>query len=367
MEKKILLFIKIPPPITGATLMNKAVLDSTLLNNNFEIHSITISYSRNVSDLGKLKVSKFFVFIKAIFSLIKELSLFSPDLVYFQISPTGLVFYRDLLFVSIIKLFGTKVLFHLHGKGIKEKAKSKFDKTLYEYAFYKSKIICVSSLLTNDIKDVFNGEYFVVNNGVPDVDKKLIKLEVNYNSVAKILFISNLKIFKGIIVFLDSLQIIKKKKYDFEGLIVGAEADLNKEQLQKEIDKRGLQDRVKYLGFLFGNNKMKVISGIDIIVFPTLSDIWGNVILEAMQFGKPVIATREGAIPEIIDDGINGFLVEKNNPSQIAEKLKILIKDPELRINMGKAGRKKYEEKYTLEIFEKNLLNVFNSVLMNDN
>jgi len=86
-----------------------------------------------------------------------------------------------------------------------------------------------------------------------------------------------------------------------------------------------------------------------------------------MQFGLPVIATIEGAIPEIIDDVITGFLVEKNSPDQIADKIEIFVKNPSLIESMGKAARKKYEEKYTLEIFEKNMKEVFDKVLQEVN
>jgi len=82
-----------------------------------------------------------------------------------------------------------------------------------------------------------------------------------------------------------------------------------------------------------------------------------------MQFGIPIIATREGAMPEIIDDKITGFLVDKNQPEQIAEKIKILFNDEELRRKMGEAGRKKFLEKYTLEIFEQNMKKVFDGIL----
>jgi glycosyltransferase involved in cell wall biosynthesis len=131
----------------------------------------------------------------------------------------------------------------------------------------------------------------------------------------------------------------------------------------QEIENKRLSDVVKYIGKKYGNEKVKEFSQIDIMVFPTKNDIWGNVILEAMQLNKPVIATKEGAISDIIVEGITGFLVEKDNPQQIVEKLKILINDPALRQKMGNEGRKKYEKRYTLQHFENNMKTVFEEVL----
>ena len=81
-----------------------------------------------------------------------------------------------------------------------------------------------------------------------------------------------------------------------------------------------------------------------------------------MQFGLPVVSTYEAAIPEIVDNGFTGFLVDKNAVIQLAEKIEILIADPNLSKKMGDAGRKKYEQEYTLEIFEEKMIDVFQEV-----
>ena len=102
----------------------------------------------------------------------------------------------------------------------------------------------------------------------------------------------------------------------------------------------------------------------DILVFPTKHESFPLIILEAMQFGIPVIATKEGAISEIVTDGETGILIDKDTPSQIAEKLQLLKNNPELCIKMGNKARLKYEQKYTIGHFERNLENVFNNILL---
>ena len=82
-----------------------------------------------------------------------------------------------------------------------------------------------------------------------------------------------------------------------------------------------------------------------------------------MQFALPVVSTFEGAIPEIVDDGVTGFLVPPKDVISLAEKIEILINNKNLRIQMGDAGRKKFLEKYTLDKFEQNLLKVFGEIV----
>jgi len=363
-KNKILFFIKTPPPVTGATLMNQRVHDSQLLRDNFSIRSICISYAGSVENLGRIGLKKAFTIIRVFMRVFNELLFHRPHLVYFQISPLGVAFIRDLLFVSVIRMFRVKIVFHLHGKGIDIEAQKKWKKALYKYAFKGQSIICLSHLLTYDIQKVYNGKAYIVNNGIPDVSEKFKVITASkVNPTPKVLFLSNLIISKGIIDFLDALEILNKKGIPFHGLIVGAEANLSKQQLLSEIVSRNISEVVTYLGSIYGEEKSNIILNSHVLVHPTKEDCFPGVLLESMQSGIPIIATVEGAISDIVDDGVTGFLVDKSSPAAIAEKIQILIDNPALRKRMGIAGRKKYEEKYTLAHFESNLNNVFFEVL----
>ncbi len=118
------------------------------------------------------------------------------------------------------------------------------------------------------------------------------------------------------------------------------------------------------MGPKYGEEKSRLFLQADIFCFPTYypPEAFPLVLLEAMQFGKPVVSTYEGAIPEIVDEGVTGFLVPPKDFHALSEKLEILIADSELRERMGKAGRMKFFEKYTVDIFERNLLKVFEEV-----
>lgn len=363
MKNKIFFFLKLPPPTTGATLMNQYVAESQLLKDNFDIHTIGISYNSAVSKMGSYSFTKFFKIVRYKIILIRELIQFNPDLVYFQISPLGFAFLRDSLFVCIMKLFGRKIVFHLHGKGISKQINNPIKKLLYITVFKDQEVITLSKLLDYDIKDVFTGRIYNIPNGIPTSEYK--EHDKSNNNEPKILFLSNLIKSKGIIDFLDSLEILTKKNINFNASIVGKEGNISKEELNLLINKRNLSEFVKYLGSKYKGEKDEIFFQADIFVFPTYysNECFPLVLLEAYQFGLPLISTTNGAIPEIIDDGVTGFIVDRNAPEQIAEKIEFLINNPEKRIEMGKAGRKKFLEKYTIEIFEENMRNVFEDIL----
>lgn len=314
---------------------------------------------KNRSEMGKWKIKKIFIFIGVLKRLIDELCKHRPVFVYFQLSPHGVAFFRDLIYITIIKSHNIKIVYHLHGKGINEKAS--YLKNFYRYAFNKEYVICLSSLLTYDIADIFSGKIFIVPNGIPDI--KIEDYNGNPGKAIRLLYLSNLIKSKGILDYIEVMKFLDEKGYEYEGLIVGAEADLSKDELNGILRDKGIIEKVKYLGPKYGESKYSILANSDIIVFPTKNEAFPIVNLEAMQFAKPIISTRIAAIPEIIDDGITGFVVDINSPKQIAEKIEILINDPDRRRRMGESGRKKYEERYTIKKFEESMKEVFQEVL----
>ena len=82
---KLLYFIKVPPPITGAALMNQRVNKSLLLRKNFDVRSIEISYANKVNNFGRLSFSKFLTLFSVFVKLIFELLFHRPELIYFQL------------------------------------------------------------------------------------------------------------------------------------------------------------------------------------------------------------------------------------------------------------------------------------------
>lgn len=181
----------------------------------------------------------------------------------------------------------------------------------------------------------------------------------------QLLFLSNLVIDKGLFDFLDSLKYLSDLKDLFYATIIGKPFDINEKQLSEYITSNKISEVVKYEGAKYAKEKYEYLKKESILIFPTYykNEAFPLVILEAMQFRIPVISTFEGAIPDIIDDGVTGFLVPKNEPKIIAAKIRTLLNNPEQRVKMGQNAKNKFLEKYTLATFEKNMLSVFYEIL----
>ena len=82
-----------------------------------------------------------------------------------------------------------------------------------------------------------------------------------------------------------------------------------------------------------------------------------------MEHAVPCISTREGGVSAIIDDGVNGFMVEKRDANALADWIEFLLTHPEERQRMGKLGYKKFKNKFTLRKFEESMVDILNDCL----
>ena len=105
------------------------------------------------------------------------------------------------------------------------------------------------------------------------------------------------------------------------------------------------------------------MASFDIFVLPSRSEGFGRVNLEAMAMGKPVISTNVGGIPEVVLDGVTGILVPPGNSKDLAHAIMRLLNDYELRESIGKQGRRRVEEHFTLQAHAQRIEEIYGEVL----
>jgi glycosyltransferase involved in cell wall biosynthesis len=291
----------------------------------------------------------------------KNVVLNRPDLCYLTISSKVPSLYKDASIVFLLKLFGIKLIYHFHNKGVRENQERNIDNLIYRFVFKKSDVILLSKFLYPDIEKYVPEEHvYYCPNGIADRE---IHGEKRKNTVAEILFLSNLIESKGVYVLLEACKLLRDKELDFHCTFVGGIGDISEEIFLSKLKELNLVECVNYAGKKFGKEKEIVFANSDIFILPTLNDCFPLVLLEAMQYSMPVVSTFEGGIRDIVDDSVTGYLVQQKNIGELAEKLEILIKNRELRQQMGKAGRIKYETEFTSEIFERRVHEILLQVI----
>lgn len=362
-KNRILFIVPLPPPVHGSAVMCKYVTDSKLLNENFECDSVNLSTSRRTDETGKFKIIKLWRFLGAYISVFFKLLAHRYDLCYVAIAfHKGLL--KDAPFVLMCKLFGRKVVLHLHGKGASEDAKKPFYRWLLRKTFKDTKVIMLSWLLYPDVEQFVKREdVFICPNGIPVVDFKRRETE---NPIPHLLYLSNLKEDKGVIVLLDALKILMEKGYSFRCDFVGGESkDLDAERFSQEVAKRGLNSIAFYLGKKYGDDKEKALEQADVFVFPTFyyNECFPLVLLEAQQHSLPIVTTNEGAIADIVKNEENGFVCKRNDVETLVDSLEKLINDKNIQRNIGENNFKKYQENFTIECFENNVYGILSKIV----
>jgi len=164
----------------------------------------------------------------------------------------------------------------------------------------------------------------------------------------KLLCVANIRKNKGQEYLIDGLSFLNRDdvKIEFAGTI--KEQDYY-DYLQKKIKENKLQDRIAFRGFLKGKELEEIYKNSDIFVLPTLKEGFGMVLLEAMSFGVPIIASRVGGIPELIKDEIDGLLVLPASAKELACVIQKLIENDKLKKELIENGFKRY---LSLESFD---------------
>jgi glycogen synthase len=128
---------------------------------------------------------------------------------------------------------------------------------------------------------------------------------------------------------------------------------------------RDAAPRVQFLGGVSDSRLQQLYQACDVFVAPSVYESFGLIYLEAMNYAKPVIGCRAGGIPEVIDDGVTGKLVDPESPIALAEAVVSLLQAPAKLREMGLAGRQRLLEKFTYLQMARGFERVYRSVVQN--
>jgi|TARA_R100000479_G_scaffold165252_1_gene104445 glycosyltransferase involved in cell wall biosynthesis len=360
-KNKILFLVQLPPPVHGASLMNKLLAESELLNNKYHIDTIPIQLSNKMEGLGNFSLGKIFGACSIYFKLLGKLLFNKYDLVYFTLSPLGFAFYKDAISVCILKIFRKNIVLHLHGKGIKNEIENKLKRRIYKFVFKNVEVIQLAEALKNDIQDIYPKTPYFLPNGVKKND---VVATERTNTIPTFIYLSNLMKDKGILVFLEAIRNLKEYDNQFKVHIVGPSSDVTIEQLEVYISQNKLTN-VKLFGPAFNEKKYEHLLKSDVFVLPTYykNECFPLSILEAYQTGLVVLSTDNGAIPSMVQENKNGFLVPQRDVEALAERMRYLIKNPQQIETIKENNKKEFNEKYTEEIFIHNFETIIDDIL----
>lgn len=340
-----------PPPVHGAAMVGQYIHDSKLINDTFECHYLNLTLAKDLNDIGKGGFKKLFSFCQQLNRIRKEVNRIKPKLCYVTPNTKRGAFYKDFCVVMLLKLMEQNIIAHYHNKGVFTRQERTLDNALYKLFFEEQKVIQLADALYQDIqKYVSKKNVYISPNGIPtynSIEKKEVLREA-----PQILFLSNMMEAKGVWDLVDACRLLKEQGKVFTCHFVGKWSDITENTFSEKVEKEGLKKYIKSHGGVYGEDKNRFIQEAELFILPSHDECFPLVLLEAMEYSLPCISTNEGGISAIIENKKTGYIVERQNPQALAEKIAYLLDHPEIRKEMGKAGRKKFLQEFTLEIFE---------------
>ncbi len=243
-------------------------------------------------------------------------------------------FKRSAWFVKLAKILGRKVVLHIHGGGFKE--------------YYKTNPRWISSIL-NKCDAIITltpswKQYFQEISTCPliTIIPNIIEPpQTNYpkynDGKFHLLFLGLITEAKGIF---DLIEVLNDNVSEFRGkIILHIGGNGKTKQLCDMIERYDIADIVKFEGWVSGNKKAELLSACDAFILPSYTEGLPISILEAMVYGKPVLSTPIGGIPEIIEHGKTGLLFDAGDKDAMFSAIKLLSENRPLCTEMGEAAR----------------------------
>jgi glycosyltransferase involved in cell wall biosynthesis len=162
--------------------------------------------------------------------------------------------------------------------------------------------------------------------------------------------------YKGVDKVIEVLSQVAETIPAVEYTVIGDGTDLNRHKALAES--LGVSNRVHFLGSVDDQTLRAAYRDCDLFVLPSAGEGFGFVFLEAMKFGKAIVAANSGGAPEVVQDGITGLLVEYGNKEQLAKALTTLCLNQDQRAHLGLAGYQRLQEEFTFPQFKQTLTEI---------
>ncbi len=363
----ILLVGQTPPPYHGQAIAMQQLFDQRW--EGLKVRYLRMAYSHSESEVGRFRIRKIFhlisLVIKSWFILIKN----RPCCLYYPpASPNRTPVIRDVVFLLLVRPLAKDTIFHYHAGGLPAYVAS-----LSFPLRFLSKIAFSNATLGIEISESQLNEDIIfpvkkricISNGldVSDVEQRSDK---KGDGKRRILFIAGLRESKGVMDITGTAEKMRQLGADFVFDVAGAWQEENtRREFETELSRLGLDDQIILHGRVTGEEKWELYRRAYAFFFPSFyeSENFPLVLIEAMAFGLPIVATNWRGIPELVVEGETGRLCDVESCEQFSFALNELIKNEDQHEKMASLARSRYEKKYTKDAFISAMRSAFESVI----
>jgi glycosyltransferase involved in cell wall biosynthesis len=356
-----------PPPFGGISSVIETILNSSLAKD----YSFEVFERGNIPAEGSSFFSRNIFRIKRFVEFFKKLRQRPYDFVHIH-TPFSAAFPGTIMFMTIARFTGTKILLHIHGTDwdsvyIK---RSKLTKFVFRIGFrIPQRIIVLYETWRINIKKLVpKANVHTIANCLEDIQppdstlaqslRQDLGIDINSFLVLTVGFVGSRK---GYLDILDALPQVVETNDSVKFVFVGGEERPGENYpVLSRIKNQNLDRWVLVTGEVHRSSVPLYLAAANVFLLPSREEGMPIAILEAMRAGLPIITTRVGGIPEMIEDGRSGILIEPGTPDTIAEALISLLKDDRLRQRLAQGARTAFENKFEVQVCINELASIYN-------
>jgi glycosyltransferase involved in cell wall biosynthesis len=365
--KKVLVFG--PPPFGGISSVMKTILDSPLAKD----YSFEVFERSNIPQECSGYLSRNIFRMKRFIQFVRNLRQRPYDFVHIH-TPFSAGFPGTIIFMIIARFTGTKILLHIHGTDWDScyVERSEFTKFVFRIGFRIPQMIIVlyETWRINIKKLVPTAKVHTIANCLedvipPDPDQvKKIRPELGMsNENLFVLTVGFVGPRKGYLDILDAVPQVVQSDESVRFVFVGGEERPGENYpVLSKIKNQNLDRWVIVTGEIDRSKIPSLLASTDVFLLPSREEGMPIAILEAMRAGLPIITTTVGGIPEMIEDGVSGILIEPENPEKIAEALLTLMNNKVLREDLASGARAVFETKFETRVCISELETIYESM-----
>lgn len=355
---KVLLVGPFPNPISGVSIANLKVEEILENERKFMPGRINMSFPDFNDKVGAFSIKKLLFFVGINFKALKVLSF---DKIY--ITP-GQSYYGILKYVVIIllsSLLGKEIIIHVHGNYLHQQYEvlSGIKKRIFRFLISRCKKgIVLSDSLRKNLSPFINPEsIFVIPNFAED---NLLGSNNEKSDDINIIYLSNLMEEKGIFQFLEAMEILNENSIKFNAKVAG---DIDQTLRHDLLKRMGKINNLEYLGIVKDGEKQDLLNWGTVFILPTFYRMEGQPIsiLEAYATSNLVLTTNHAGIPDIFEDEVNGYYVEKQSATSIVQKIEFLNKNKAILKTIGVKNKRYAQSNFSQDIFKRKIIECLSS------
>ena len=259
------------------------------------------------------------------------------------------------IFALISRSIGLRTISVIHGRypAFKSRLGFKLTRLIERFTFHLSNSVVFVDKRGMQLRNYKAG--ILIENGVnvqhfrsSDETRKRIRKELKIQDEdLNIIFVGRVSYDKGIYELINAISVINNKDGDnLKALIIGPIVENEEKKIAQLIKDNNLEDKILFLGMV--DDVQPYYCAADLFVLPSYEEGLPLVLLEAMACGLPVIVSKIGGMPFVVEDHKDGLLIEPKDTDDLIEKIRWFIKNPEKMGEMGIIGNRKIAEKYSL-------------------